>query len=124
VPVLIVEDDVDTRESLEALLRMQGIVVQSVENGQEAWDVLHRPGKPPCLVLMDLMMPVLSGWQLRERMIADEKLRLIPVIVMSATADSSTTLEAVAVMRKPLDFAALARMVKQYCPADGAGGGT
>jgi CheY-like chemotaxis protein len=114
--VLIVEDDADTRETLETLLHLHGLDVQSVENGQEALDLLLATEKPPCVVLMDLMMPVLSGWQLRERMLADDRLRRIPVIVMSATADSSTTLEAAAVLPKPVDFEALCRMVKEYCP--------
>lgn len=115
MPVLIVEDDTDTRESLQALLQMQGIDVQAVENGQEAWDLLQSSNPLPCVILMDLMMPVLSGWQLRERMIGDPRLRPIPVIVLSATADSATTLEAAAVLSKPVDFPALTRMVKEYC---------
>jgi DNA-binding response OmpR family regulator len=121
VPVLIVEDDPDTRETLETLLQMHGVAARAVENGQQAWDLLRSAEPAPCLILLDLMMPVLSGWQLRERMIADEKLRRIPVIVMSATADSSTTLEAAAVMRKPIDFESLVRRVREYCECTTAG---
>lgn len=123
MPVLIVEDDPDTRETLLQLMQLKGLTVKSAENGQEAWDLLAA-GERPCLILMDLMMPVLSGWELRERMLADEELRKLPVVILSATADSASTLGAVAVLSKPVEFDELERLVLRYCRRDGAGGGT
>ena len=112
--ILIVDDDDSIRQTLRLALEYEGYHVSTAENGRDAISKLD-VAPYPSLILLDLMMPVLSGWQLRERMLLDARLRHVPVIVMSATADGSTILQAEAVMRKPVDFEALTKLVKKFC---------
>lgn len=83
--ILIVEDDLDIREALAEALGFEGYEVFLAENGQEALDVL-RGGPLPDVILLDLLMPVMSGWQFRQVQLADPALAGIPVIVVSASA--------------------------------------
>jgi CheY-like chemotaxis protein len=83
--ILIVEDDLDIREALAEALGFEGYDVVLAENGQDALDVL-RDGPLPDVVLLDLLMPVMSGWQFRKEQLADPALAGIPVIVVSASA--------------------------------------
>jgi len=83
--ILIVEDDLDIREALAEALGFEGYDVFLAENGQEALDVL-REGPLPHVILLDLLMPVMSGWQFRQEQLADPALADIPVIVVSASA--------------------------------------
>src|SRR5437879_4549846 len=63
-PVLIVEDDADLREMMAQLLLLEGFTAQAVGNGREALEYLRR-GDAPQLILLDLMMPVMDGWEFR-----------------------------------------------------------
>src|SRR4026209_1380362 len=82
-PVLIVEDDQDLREMMAQLLTLEGYEAATVGNGREALEYLH--GRPnPHVILLDLMMPVMDGWEFHRRMEADPTLALVPVIVLSA----------------------------------------
>lgn len=83
--ILIVEDDLDIREALAEALGFEGYDVFLAENGREALDVL-REGPLPHVILLDLLMPVMSGWQFRQEQLADPALAGIPVIVVSASA--------------------------------------
>ncbi|HUE30188.1 MAG TPA: response regulator [Verrucomicrobiae bacterium] len=80
--VLLVEDDEDCRAAVSDLLASEGYTVSVAENGQSALEQL-RAGLDPCVVLLDLMMPVKDGWQFRLEQMTDEDLLAIPVIVMS-----------------------------------------
>src|SRR5687767_6429158 len=84
--VLVVEDDPDIRELVTEVLGQAGYRVAEAENGQVALDFL-RGHDGPCIVLLDLMMPVLSGPELLEIMAEDERLAMLPVVVVSAVAD-------------------------------------
>ncbi|HVJ89679.1 MAG TPA: response regulator [Labilithrix sp.] len=101
--VLIVEDDADIREILAEMLTASGYRVTSVSNGLEALQALARD--TPSVVVLDLMMPVMDGWELRQRMLADPALRDIPVIIMSGSANlaqSTMHLRPARVLRKPV----------------------
>ncbi len=80
--VLIVDDDRDIRETMELLLEEHGHRVVCAANGREALRLM-RQGPLPNLVVLDLMMPVMSGWELREQMLGDPALAAIPTIVVS-----------------------------------------
>ena len=80
--VLIVEDDGDCRVAVAEVLQSHGYSVTVAEDGQVALDRL-RGGLDPCVILLDLMMPVKDGWQFRLEQLGDEALMAIPVIVMS-----------------------------------------
>jgi CheY-like chemotaxis protein len=82
---MIVEDDFDVRTLFAESLVEAGYTVESASNGQEALDLL-RGGVPiPGVILLDLMMPVMDGWQMREALAADPALHDIPVVMMTAS---------------------------------------
>src|SRR5688572_5458821 len=84
-PILVVEDDPEQRETLCAMLDLEGFEHAEASNGREALDYLE--GFPaPCLVLLDLDMPVMNGWDFRRIQLADERLSAIPVVVVTANA--------------------------------------
>jgi CheY-like chemotaxis protein len=116
--VLVVEDTEDTRESLICLLREEGFAADGVANGLEALHQL-RAGYDACLILLDLWMPVMDGWQFRFEQRRDPTLADIPVIVLTATVnpeEEARRVGAVAGMQKPLDLSALLELVAEYCP--------
>jgi DNA-binding response OmpR family regulator len=120
--VLIVEDDQDTRDMLSALLVTAGFHAVSAEDGLEALHLLrtvkHRAPDVPCLVLLDLMMPRLSGNEFRRAQLGDPVVAGVPIAVMSGATDAAErgqTLGAVATLTKPLDVDVLLSVVRRYC---------
>lgn len=116
--VLVVEDDEDAREALVALLQMKGYHAASAGNGREALDYLHRAPKPD-LIILDLWMPIMNGWQFREQQIRDPRLADVPVIVVTALSDR-TDVNANEVIIKPVDVDRLLSTVGHYCGREGA----
>jgi CheY-like chemotaxis protein len=114
-PVLIVEDDADLREMMAQLLSLEGYQTAAVANGREALEYLHRSDSPE-VILLDLMMPVMDGWEFRRHQQADPTLARVPVIVLSALDQSRTAdVGAAAFLKKPLDFDRLLQLVRSYC---------
>jgi DNA-binding response OmpR family regulator len=117
--VLIVEDDLDIRESLATMLTIEGFEVVTAGNGLEAL-VTVLSERPPNVVLLDLSMPVLDGQQLlavlRDRGIVER----IPVIVVSALS-SRYTPGSVANLPKPINFDTLLELVHQHCRSPRSG---
>jgi CheY-like chemotaxis protein len=114
-PVLIVEDDEDLREMMAQLLTLEGFHAASVSNGREALDYLHETASPD-VILLDLMMPVMDGWEFRRQQQADPTLADVPVIVLSALDHArAAALDADAFLKKPLDFDRLLTLVRTYC---------
>ena len=114
-PVLIVEDDADLREMMAQLLSLEGFQAAAVANGREALDYLHHQASPD-VILLDLMMPVMDGWEFRRLQQADPVLADVPVIVLSALDQSRTAdVSASAFLKKPLDFDRLLELVRSYC---------
>src|SRR5690348_15367872 len=85
--VLVVEDDEDVREAEATILRDHGHVVSEATNGQEALDFLRNAPKKPCIVLLDLMMPVMTGWEVLEAIDAEPDLQDIPIVVLTAVTN-------------------------------------
>src|SRR4051794_433510 len=83
--VLVVDDDQDIRESLRLLLSEEGFDVHTAANGAEAVEQME--AETPCFVILDLMMPVMDGWEVAGRMHDDERLAEIPVCVVTATPE-------------------------------------
>ncbi len=81
--VLVVDDDFDLRQTLREILEDEGYAVDTAPNGKEALELLHR-SNPPRVVVLDLMMPVMDGWQLLDALKQDDSLADIPVVVISA----------------------------------------
>ena len=114
--VLVVEDDADTADALSQFLHFRGYDSVVARNGQEALDHL-RAGDRPCLILLDIMMPVKNGWDVRDELLADRELATIPVVVVTAdiTAIARATSLRVPLLAKPVDPAELIRAVERYC---------
>jgi CheY-like chemotaxis protein len=111
--VLIVEDDHGLRQAIASALEDEGYAVLHARNGQEALELLDK-GVCPCVVLLDLMMPIMDGWTLVQEMKKRPKLQQIPVCVISAQASNAPP-EAVCVFKKPIDIAVLLGIADTYC---------
>jgi CheY-like chemotaxis protein len=120
--VLVVDDDPDIRESLETVLGIHGHPVATAADGSEAIDLLRRQSSRPCLILLDLMMPGMNGFEFRAELDADPSFAKIPVIIITGAGvlvdEKAGSLRA-EVLRKPFDLKALLTTVKRFCNAGG-----
>jgi CheY-like chemotaxis protein len=113
--VLLVEDDEDLRACVSQFLSDSGYAVVSAADGREALDLLERD-PAPALIVTDLMMPRMDGWELISRTRAIPALARIPVIVLSAVAERAKVDTTVAgVLRKPVELSVLLSAVKTFC---------
>ncbi|WIG93645.1 response regulator [Myxococcus sp. SDU36] len=102
--VLLVEDHADSRELLEEFLTLEGFTVETAGNGLSAWERLSRPPLPDA-VLLDLMMPVMSGWELMRHVREDARLSTLPVVVVSGAGSAQPLPEGIrATVPKPVDL--------------------
>src|SRR5262245_9680008 len=103
--ILIVDDDPDIRETMGLILEDEGFEVSLASDGAEALAKL-RGCEPPHLILLDLMMPVMNGWQFRAEQEKEEALLNIPVIVISADSNLREKAQAFGgnYLAKPLDI--------------------
>ena len=115
--VLVVEDDREQRETLCEMLDLEGFGHAAAANGREALDYLDQ-SRLPCVVLLDLDMPVMNGWVFRAQQLADERLSSIPVVVVTASIEGlSDRFPGVAgFLYKPLLFEKLATLLDRICP--------
>ena len=112
--VLVVEDHADLREMLAVLLESEGFQVQTACNGKEALDSLRN--RRPAVILLDLMMPVMSGDEFRRRQLQEPDYADVPVICMTAAHDGpqrAARLNAAQYFQKPVDFDRLISAVRQ-----------
>jgi CheY-like chemotaxis protein len=119
--VLVVDDDPDLLDVTRFVIENEGIVVETARNGQEALALL-RAGRLPGLVLLDLMMPVMNGWEFLEEVAKDPLLGAIPIVVLTA-AERTQVSGAMEVLCKPVDLTALLRVVERYVRGDDGAGG-
>jgi CheY-like chemotaxis protein len=113
--VLIVEDDRDVREMLALLLRQESYEVMTASNGAEALNAMRH--RRPCLVLLDLMMPVMNGWDFRRFQVADPELADVPVICLTAFFDPARVTDELNVQcfRKPVALDDVLHVVHTAC---------
>jgi CheY-like chemotaxis protein len=119
--VLIVDDDPDIREILVELLESEGYAAVAVGNGREALERLRQQPPATC-ILLDLMMPVMDGFQFRSEQLQDPRLLSIPVVVISAGGrcqQAAKEMGAVGCVEKPLDLPLLFKLIRKAC-ADSA----
>ncbi len=116
--VLVVDDDEGIVSVLATMLKFKGFTVLEAGNGREALQLLQS-GARPSVILLDLIMPVMDGWEFRRAQKADAELCKIPVIVLSgvdsAEHDRSEELEATQFFSKPPDLKLLVRAVQRHC---------
>lgn len=113
--ILVVEDDIDIRECYQSLLEHAGYRVATAQNGREALEQLSR--ERPALILLDLMMPVMSGPEFLEVLRADTSSVDIPVVIVSAYGELADATTGVAgFLRKPVELQALLTAVRRFCP--------
>ncbi|HTU16676.1 MAG TPA: response regulator [Gemmataceae bacterium] len=116
--ILVVDDDLSTREILRLLLIGEGFRVATSDDGAAALEQLRQDARPD-LILLDLMMPILDGWQFRHEQLSDPRLADIPVIVCSAAARLSQRaegLQALAHLEKPIEPEELISLVRRFYP--------
>ncbi len=124
--VLLVDDQFTTREALSMILGGAGYRVSTAANGREAMQRL-RGSERPDVILLDLRMPVMDGWELREELKRDAQLASIPVVVISGlevTAEQAPSLAAVHCLHKPIEMTelieAIHRCVAEHRAAEAA----
>lgn len=112
--VLIIDDDEAIRETVQMALELEGYDVDTAVNGREALETIEESQRP-CLILTDLMMPIMNGWELIDAINKNPQLSTIPIVVVTAFMDKATGLPAHAVLRKPINLDALLAIVHQFC---------
>jgi CheY-like chemotaxis protein len=120
--ILIVEDDFEIRTTLKEVLQDEGYDVAQASNGLEALKTLEALKAAnaglPCLILLDLMMPLMDGWQFRDAQLKDERLTDIPVVVLSADGNARQKAAAMNVAKglpKPVRLEVLLSTIAEYC---------
>jgi CheY-like chemotaxis protein len=116
--VLVVEDDEDIRDVLATILHEAGYGVIIARNGEEALQRLRSGTARPCVILLDLWMPVMDGWQFREAQRKDSSLADIPVVALSGDGEAHA-LDAAAYLRKPIQFNPFVRTIERFCGPGG-----
>ena len=114
--ILVVDDNDDLRDGFSQLFRAEGYIVETARDGRDA--LLKLRYVHPCVILLDLMMPDMSGYDFRKAQIADPDLKDIPVIVHSAVWDvhvAAKQIGAIAYMEKPVVFDRLMALIRQHC---------
>lgn len=115
--VLVVEDDDLIRESVVEYLQDHGFDTMMAADGREALEMLRAVGRKPCVVLLDLMMPIMDGRQFREEQLRDPEISQIPVVVVSASRDVGSLVEGLGIERvfkKPMKLAELLVVVEEH----------
>ena len=110
--VLVVDDEPDIRDTLREMFEDEGYTVTTAANGAEALRVLAGP-QLPCIVILDLIMPVVTGNEVLAKMQCDPRLSKIPVIV--STSDPSRAPSGFLIMKKPVDLDRLLGAIRQQC---------
>jgi CheY-like chemotaxis protein len=110
-----VDDDPDLRDAICETLEGGGHAATCVSNGRQALEYLQT-GKPTCLILLDLMMPVMNGWEFRKQQLRDAAIASIPVVVLSAhDGGERADLSPDGFLRKPIDAEDLLSTVAKIC---------
>jgi CheY-like chemotaxis protein len=121
--ILLVDDDETIRESLGEFLADEGFAVTTAKNGREALNLLET-GFRPRAILLDLMMPVLNGWDFRAEQLRAPELAVIPVALVSGCGFSVTSMRAqfpgVELLNKPVSLPHLLQFVHRHCGAGAA----
>jgi CheY-like chemotaxis protein len=111
--VVVVDDEPGACETLQDVFEDEGYTVHTATDGAQALALLRSLPHPPCVVLLDLLMPVMDGNAVYREMQADSKLRGVAVVV--TTSDPSIAPSGVLIMRKPTNLQILISTVHRCC---------
>jgi two-component system chemotaxis response regulator CheY len=115
--ILVVDDDPDVRDAVTDILVDEGYGVTGVSSGREALQHLQAHMRPS-LILLDMMMPEMDGWLLRQELKKSPELAAIPIVILSGhgdVRDAALALGAVDYLRKPLRSDSLLEIAERYC---------
>lgn len=112
--ILLIEDDDLLREGLRQILEEDGCRVSAAPDGAAAMEVLREGKDPPCLILLDLMMPGMNGWHFFDGLSRLRGCEPPPVVVISAATHSASPPGAASFLRKPVDLGELVDVVARY----------
>jgi CheY-like chemotaxis protein len=116
--ILLIEDERDLRETLKLLLELEGFHVATARNGREGLDLLD-DRTPPCLIVLDMMMPVMSGWEFLETIKRERRALLenTALLVITAVADigQSPSDLGCRVLKKPFEVEPFLQFARQHC---------
>lgn len=112
--ILVVEDNKEIQDSIKLALEIEGYNVFTADNGREALDQLSKI-PTPCLILLDLMMPIMNGWEFVEELNKNLMLSSIPVVVVSAFGDQNRKPKSEGYIQKPIDLDLLLSTVSKHC---------
>jgi CheY-like chemotaxis protein len=113
--VLIVDDDQAIRQIMQDVLEVQGYEISTAADGREGIARLRDLSPQPCVVLLDMMMPGMNGWQFLDYQRNDPLFSRIPVIICSAYREIAKSVKASAILEKPIQLNALLDTVKAFC---------
>ena len=111
--VLVVEDEEDLREMMRDALELNGYHVVTAHDGQQAFDEIARIDEL-CLVILDLLMPGMNGWDFYEQMRKRSELASVPVVIHSSAPDNASA-GVTRVLQKPMELSRLLSVVQEYC---------
>jgi CheY-like chemotaxis protein len=115
--ILIVDDDNDVRSALSELLQEEGFSVEAAPNGREALARLRASKVHPAVILLDLMMPGMDGWDFRSEQMRDPQLASVPVVIVSASGFSResirTQFKPAAYVEKPIEKEVLLGAIRE-----------
>jgi DNA-binding response OmpR family regulator len=112
--ILIVEDEQDIRENLKMLLELEGYKVFTAVNGEDGLKVL-RTMERPCLILLDLLMPVMNGMEFLKEKRHEDTIAQIPVCIVSGVAEKPDMKGVSGFVKKPIDLDVLLKFIKSHC---------
>jgi CheY-like chemotaxis protein len=116
--ILVVDDEPEIRHLISQLLIDEGYTVAQATNGREALDYLQAADSLPCLILLDMMMPILNGWDFPHARQCDSVVQAIPVVLVSAypaLAVAAAPLGVQGALDKPIKLDRLLAGVQRYC---------
>jgi CheY-like chemotaxis protein len=116
--ILVVEDDPDVRSTVLEVLAEESFGAVAVRNGVEAIRYLHYAPRLPDLILLDLMMPVMDGWELKKRLDREPKWKDIPVVIYSANT-RVRPISATVVLAKPISLTQLIDTIAMHVKKEG-----
>lgn len=109
--ILIIEDDNAIRDAMASVLELEGYSTVLASNGKQGMEMI-KAGHVPDIILLDMMMPIMSGWDFLDFIRANEETSQIPIIVVSAYGEIAKSVRPHAVVPKPVQVNSLLETIE------------